>query len=387
MTQVELQAFFQLFKSVCAKCFGHNLEQQLSQPESRHLSNEIEENTGLVVGWKTLKNYSAYVINFDTAKPQTPSAATLDTLARYLVDAPVTTETQRKRSEAHFGYWFQYLEQFGEIGDLPRIPQPRRWFAWIWLILAAVAAVGFFWLMPSQQLIYSTDFQQLEASFLQRNGWFLLSKDSTHWQQRSEKPGCLSLFTLAGDNWHSKLHTPKIPNLLTRAIKGDCFSTEVHFKDFIPKENWQQSGLILLEDTVYAGKSLRLSLAYNDYYGGYDYPGEVIVQTVAGFGKDRTNVEEVHHHSLFSIQTTDSAIVRNNLQFSGLRIEKQGQRFRFLYAASPYENFSFKELGSYDFDIKPHYLGVFALKGFVDTGAIMPVRIRFFRLEETNCID
>ena len=31
-----------------------------------------------------------------------------------------------------------------------------------------------------------------------------------------------------------------------------------------------------MEDTLFKGKSIRVSLAYNDYFGGIDQPGEVV---------------------------------------------------------------------------------------------------------------
>jgi len=394
MTATELRAFNQVFKAVCAKCFGRAVVQPLSEPESRHLSNAIEEQTGLVVGWKSLKNYSAFVLYPETAKPENPSTATLDTLARYLGGALATTEAQRKREGAHFGYWFRYLEQFGDGEKEQNAPaeqafspkQKRR--TGLILSALAVAALAFFVLLFSeQQTIFSDNFKNLGAEAITKNGWVLLSEDPTHWQRRSEKTGSLTLFTLLGDNWRSKEQTPRIRNLLARRIQNDCFDVEVHFKDFIPQENWQQAGLLLLEDTTYLGKSLRLSLAFNNFFGGFDRPDEILVQGVADFGESSPNMEEVQHHPLFSMQEADSAIVRNNLQFSALRIEKRGNRFRFLYAASPFEHFSYKELGVYDFDFQPKFVGIFALKGFVDSAAVMPVRVRFFKLEGLDCGD
>lgn len=82
-------------------------------PESRYLSNGIER-TRLGRRLEKPKNYSAFVLHSGTTKPENPSTATLDTLARYLVGAPATTEVQRKREGVHFGYWFRYLEQFAD---------------------------------------------------------------------------------------------------------------------------------------------------------------------------------------------------------------------------------------------------------------------------------
>jgi hypothetical protein len=112
----------------------------------------------------------------------------------------------------------------------------------------------------------------------------------------------------------------------------------------------------------------------------------VLVQAVAGYGKNYKNVEEVKHQTLFSLATdTDRYIAANNLRHSALRIEKRGRHFRLLFAASQLENFSFRELSVYDFDMKPKFVGIFALKGFVDSAAVMPVAVKFFRLEGLRC--
>ncbi|HMQ07362.1 MAG TPA: hypothetical protein PKC30_08675 [Saprospiraceae bacterium] len=392
MTTVELEAFEQLFKAVCAKCFGQALTIPLTEPESRHLSNEIEEKTGLVVGWKSLKNYSVFVLNPETSKPENPSTATLDTLARYLVAAPATTEVQRKRDRKHFMYWFRYLNQFiygskvqNGSTDKTFLSRKRGLVRMIYLALMVVTLAIFMIFSQEQHSVFSDNFKNVDAEILYQNDWLLLSESPSHWQRRGENNGNLTLFTLKGDNWVSKDQTPRISNLLVRRIQGECFDVEVHFADFIPKENWQQAGLLLLEDTTYLGKSLRLSLAFNNFFGGFEQPDEIIVQGVADFGKNSPNVEEVQHHQLFSLQEANSAIVHNNLRFSALRIEKRGKRYRFLYAASPIEHFYYKELDIYNFDFQPNFVGIFALKGFVESVEEMPVKVRYFRLERANC--
>ena len=166
----------------------------------------------------------------------------------------------------------------------------------------------------------------------------------------------------------------------------DCFRTEVHLKDFVPNGNWQQAGFILLEDTLFTGKSIRLSLAYNNYFGGYVKPAEILIQAIASNGKGDTNLEEFIHQPLFEVgNESERRIAVTNLKNVAFRIEKQGTKFRFLYSASPVDNFSFREITTHDFTMNPKYLGLFALKGFVDTTAVIPVTVRYFRLAGQRC--
>jgi hypothetical protein len=389
MDELDRRAFADLLNAVVMKCFGHPLDSPLSEPESKYLSNEIEERTGLVVGWRSLKNYAVFVLNPSPEKQENPSVATLDTLARYVFDAPTTTEAERKRPGEHFPYWFRYRDQ-AALSLKPEVAKHdtrKSRFRWLLIGLALVVSViGFLILQQPHLEQVQDDFRHTDEASLTRNGWFIKNKNDQFWNRRKESPGCLTLFTLKGDNWPKAGETPQIQNLLLRRIQNDCFRTEVHLADFIPVGNWQQAGLLLLEDTLFTGKSIRLSLSYNNFFGGYKRPGEILIQGIASYGKGDRNLEEFIHHPLFPLGTVDERrIAATNLKNMAFRIEKQGQKFRVLYSASPVDNFSFKEITTYEFGMRPNYIGLFALKGFVDTTAVMPVSVRYFRLDGQRC--
>ena len=156
---------------------------------------------------------------------------------------------------------------------------------------------------------------------------------------------------------------------------------------FLPVQNWQQAGILLLEDTNFTGKSIRLSVAYNDFSGGYNKPKEIIIQAITSLGKDYAEPEEIAHQPIAFISIVSVNILRcsGNLASSALRIEKEGKKFRFLYAGGSVSNPAFKEVIVHEFDMHPRYVGLFAIKGFVDSAADIPVRITFFRLKENDC--
>ena len=64
MNDADSYAFINLFKEACLKCFGHGLQQPLTETESKLFYNTILEQTGLVIGWKSLKNSSAPACSF-----------------------------------------------------------------------------------------------------------------------------------------------------------------------------------------------------------------------------------------------------------------------------------------------------------------------------------
>jgi hypothetical protein len=384
-SSLDKQVFIALIKAIYLKCFGQSLECLLTEPESKHLSSEIEEHTGLVIGWKSLKNYTGFVLESVAGRNASPSHATLDTLARYVLNAPAISEINRKKQEPSFVYWFRYREQFLANQEVPesnkKTPSGK-----LLLPLAALLAlaIALSLLLSRQDKSWEIveDFHSLHEKSLQERGWFLLSRDEDHWEKRDSIPGHLTLYTLEGDSWRSREHLPGIHNLLTRKIPKSGFSVEVHFSDFRPAENWQQAGLLIMEDTAYDGKSIRLSLAYNDFSGGYMMPGEIIVQAVSSYGRTHINVEEIAHNPLYVLDgEIEEEVISNNLKYSALRIEKYRHSLRFLYAASPLENFSFKELAVLDFDFEPRFAGIFGLKGFVDSTSVVPVPVRLFRLE------
>ena len=384
MNGLDSSAFITLFKEACQKCFGHPLNAMLSETESKFLSEKIFDQTGLVIGPKSIKNYSTFVIASGNDKTENPSVATLDTLARYVLNAPYTNEVQRKNKENHYPYWFQYKEQFLRSLKTPARKMPL-------LPVLVFGAIGilvllFFLLRFSNEQAkeFKEDFHSVSQDTLLKHGWLLQSEDSDYWNRRNEKESHLTLFTLKGDNWPDSITFPGIKNLLLRKISGDCFTIEVRLSDFIPRQNWQQAGILLLEDTNFVGKSMRVSFAYNSFFGGFPQKPEIIMQAITSEGKG-SKPEEFFHKSLFTLDSQPDILVINNLKKSALRIEKQENKFRLLYTNAPIENFAFREAVTKEFTIKPKYVALFALKGQVDSSAVIPASFKFFSFIPGTC--
>lgn len=390
MQQSAYQAFAELFLSACTKCFGETPEAALSESESRYFSDEIQDKTGRVIAWKSLRNYSVAIV--EGGEHLNPNLATLDTLARYLADAPDISETARERSRQNYDFWLRYWEQYkSEKHGSTEALRPAPKYHWIRLGLpAAIAALTlillFLRLTQKTRVAVVEDFKFVSNADLESHGWQLLGATPEFWNKRNEHPGVLTLFTLKGDNWRSSGQQPGIRNLLVQETSSGCFSAELHLSDFFPRENWQQAGILLLEDTSFSGNALRISLAYNDFFGGYTKSGDIIIQALSFHGNDLQHVEEIAHQTLFTLgKDVSEVIIGQNLHNSALRIEKRGRNIRFLYATSPVENFSLRELAACQSEIKPAYVGIFAFKGFVDSSSVVPVKVNFFRLEELDC--
>jgi hypothetical protein len=387
MDELNKKAFVQLFKEAHQKCFGSSLTGVLSETESKHFGNSIFEATGLVIGAKSIKNYAAFIFQGTESRDENPSVATLDTLARYVLDAPFTDEIERKKKEGHHPYWFRYKSKFGLPSTQP--PPVNKRAAGLAVLLftlagiAVVIALRFFDKKSDQHFV--DQFLSTGEDSLKAKGWTVKSRDNYWFEKRGDLPAHLTLFTLTGDNWPDSVHVPDIRNLLIRSVDADCFSAEVHFDRFMPLHNWQQAGLLLLEDSSLTGRSIRLSIAYNDFFGGYTKPGEIIIQAIQSGGPEITKPEEIAHIPLFNIDTTTKRLVADNMQRSALRIEKTGNHYRFLYSASPLENFALKEAFNRDLDIHPKYIGLFALQGFVKDTNYAAVHVNYFNLTGLPC--
>ncbi len=209
MNELDENIFLILFKEASYKCFGIPLTATLSETESKHFSNIIFDATGLVIGAKSLKNYSAYVTDSNDGKKENPSVATLDTLARYVLHAPYTNETTRKDKEGHFPYWFQYKTKTGAAISIKKDLRKKKHPRWLLLLpLLLVAIILFFisrWTHKRDDEQFTDTFQTLNDDSLKMKGWMLQSVDSAWWKRRMEMPGTLTLFTLKGDNWPDSL--------------------------------------------------------------------------------------------------------------------------------------------------------------------------------------
>jgi hypothetical protein len=402
-------AFASLFREAYRKCFASEFTAPLTETDGHRFSVEIAESTGLEIGWKSLKNYSAFLLG-RSGRVENPSVATLDTLARYVAGAPRTDEARRRTSERHYPYWFRFRDSLrsGTLGETSRkpdatAPSPEatsdEWATSVpraarrtgivvnTIVLATVLVLLFIALRQrgARAESFTDDFADVSAAALAARGWSVHFLDSMYWARRGESPGYLTLFTLEGDNWPQPGREPLIRNLLVRPLSSDCFDVDVRLTSFFPRQNWQQAGLLLLEDTTLSGRSARMSIGYNDFSGGFPQTREVIVQAITSLGHGVGKPEEFVHHRLFVVDSTIEPLVRQNLESTALRIEKRGSHLRLLYSAGPLKNGAFREVGRTDFDFQPTIVALFAIKGFVSQSEVVPVHVDAFSQSEMAC--
>jgi hypothetical protein len=391
MADNEKEVFTGLFREACEKCFSRPLSEPLKEPEAKRLSDEIFEKTGLVIGWKSIKNFSLYATQPGMKREENPSLATLDTLARYVQGAPVTDDAKRKATESHYSYWYNYKSNFSrKFPDKGKNVSPQRTGVIIAVCsILIIVLAGIFlnkMLQSNKRNSFADDFGSVGIDSLEKRGWTLKKPDVNHWNKRDQAPGHLTLYTLLGDNWVDGKNSPGIKNLLTRRIDSDCFSTEIHLTDFVPYQNWQQAGILLSEDSTFEGNVVRLSIAYNNFFGGFSRPSEIIIQVVAsnspaGISKP----EEIAHMVLFSGDPQKDTLISNNLSKSALKIEKRGKHYRFMFTTGRMESFAFKEAAHRDLDIQPKYMAIFAMQGLADSENPIAASFDSFNIIDIDC--
>lgn len=383
-------AFIQLFKEVCEKCFGYPLTEPLSEPDSKLLSLKILEHTGLVIGQKSLRNYSLYVVTGNGNKKENPSVATLDTLARFVLNAPYTTEPERKKKESHYPYWFQYRQATPAIelpGAKPDTSHWKRLAPYVAILFTLIISAFFLYSYLGNSRIesFTDEFNGGKDSLLKKN-WAIKSLDARWWNKTNQLPGHFTLYTLRGENRNDTPDSLLMRNIVYRKISGDCFVSEAVLTGFIPLKNWQQAGILLSEDSSFRQKVLRVSLSYNDFFAGYISPPEIIVQGISSVeSAGKGNPEEFVHLPIFKINEGELPLVEYNLSKFVLKVEKHNKSFRFLYATGPMKDFAFKEAYRGDFDIQPKYIALFASQGFSKTEDPIPVNFDSFSFQAVSC--
>src|ERR1700733_16213616 len=139
MDRLDQLAFAALFNEAYQKCFGLAIANPMTETEAKIFCNKILDQTGLSIGWKSVKNYSIFLLDKVPNRQENPSVATLDTVARYVLGAPYTNEIQRKNDESHHPYWFLYREKFAAEKKSGN-PKTANKSLWLLTLIAVVAA-------------------------------------------------------------------------------------------------------------------------------------------------------------------------------------------------------------------------------------------------------
>jgi hypothetical protein len=229
-------------------------------------------------------------------------------------------------------------------------PAGKGWqfpFAVGFAILVAIAFIVVVYIVPPGPVLkpFTENFRSVSEDTLEMRGWSVHMKDTAYWRKHDENSGHLTLFTLKADNSAYR-------NVLIRKIQGDCFVAEVRLSDFVPQQNGQQAGIMLLKDADLSGEALSFSIGYKKLLIG--------------------------NSAFANLAVSDSGK-------NALRIVKNGKKFSFLYTTTPAESYSFKEVFSQELAIEPKYIALYASEDPSDSAVVMPALFDHFSFIPDKC--
>ena len=105
--------------------------------------------------------------------------------------------------------------------------------------------------------------------------------------------------------------------MVYRKLDCDCCTVTAHLTDFHPVKNWQQAGILLLEEPDFSGRSMRMTFAVHQV--GDEQPRKKL-QIVP--------MQENHIPYNRTVMDFDEEMDLNRIS---LQIRKNGDQFEFLY--------------------------------------------------------
>ena len=320
----------------------------------------------LMLGWISHRDYvlSRAVFTYDFSHPQRILLVVPSYLVYYWILTRLLTMEAAARTLPGFGQ--AYLSQ--EEQPSPVAPDRNIEFRVSWRVLLfflaaiSLAIIGFF-SMPSPESVkdvpFKEDFINVSDSALAANGWMLQDPDSAHWKLRDTNPGFLTLYTVKGDNWVGGRAQPYLKNRLTRRCHfGASYKIEFEIRDFFPDQNFQQCGILLMEDSSLSSQLVRVNLGHGrvveDNYGFYNLQ---VLFFEAGEHQRPTE----HPVNFFQSSLDEYDYYIRKFNYVAIRLEVEGGMLRVHTLTGTEPGWSFqKKLSDVPMDFQPRYLAIYA---------------------------
>lgn len=219
---------------------------------------------------------------------------------------------------------------------------------------------------------FSDNMDEVSDEALYAKGWLIADKDESEWQ-RFAKSGHLALSTLRGDNWVNNYQPEaKIINMVYRKLDCDCCTVTARLTDFDPMKNWQQAGLMFLEEPDFSGRSMRMTFAVH--------------QEENGRPRKKLQILPMQESRIPYNKTVMTLNEEMDLSQISLQIRKDGDQFEFLYYLEGSFS-SYYTVVRIDFRMTPGYVALVAFQGFVEedgrpvSADTIPAYFDYFRVD------
>lgn len=240
----------------------------------------------------------------------------------------------------------------------PSLPLwPRRVVAVLATVACVALSVGLL-VRISGRGSYCEHFDDPNKDSLISKGWHIVNRDDGLWN-RPDTDGCLTLFTGRGDNWTKSGEVCPIPNLIVRRVDAREFVVTTKVVGFKPYHNWQQGGLIIMDDD---DNYVRFTFAFDD------------VALSRPITKLQVVVEQ--DGEVIGVYDGEPLTLDWNSHRLWLRIERHGEQFLFSHKLLEFR--SYEQDATFRSRIRGKYVAIAAFQGCTEhlpDGSTPPIDI------------
>lgn len=262
----------------------------------------------------------------------------------YYTDPAICSPEQLERGS--FGKDFlEVLERYIALSEVqPAHKSRKKWWMLIGGFCLLLALARNWCLSIPEMRDFEEHFDDTSLEGLKKNDWEFSDFDSSLWFPQNRR-GLLTLRTSRGDYWFTPPDTPVIHNLLVKKLPDcSCFKLTFKISEFHPNENFQQIGVIFLNETRDRDHNIRVTTAV----GGASQKLQVIKRDHA-----------LAYEQSFILRNIDTDPVLDSLW---IVVEKRDKEFEFFYNLRN-EYGPFASFAKMSFDFEPAYIGLGAFNG------------------------
>lgn len=320
------------------------LEDLRIRVQKRYLSNALDRKPMIINTF--LGSYEALRGDILRVFPNAEPSISLTRLRKFFYYTNPALCATEQLERGSFGKDFlEVLEHYvAQPEAQPTHRSPKKW----WMLVGAfclLCVMGATWCFNPQEIRdFEEYFEDTSLDGLKKNGWEIADFDSSLWfpQNRS---GMLTLRTSRGDYWFTPPDTPVIHNLLFKKLpECPCFKLTFKIRDFRPNENFQQVGVVFLNDRKERNHNIRVTTAV----GGVSHKLQVIK-------REHGQAYELSQ-PLRNIETDPP------IDSIWVVVEKRDNEFEFFYNLRN-EYGPFTSFAKMTFDFEPAYIGIGAFNG------------------------
>ena len=240
-------------------------------------------------------------------------------------------------------------------------------------IVLALTLITYLFSNFKKPFLFRDDFNFNSIADLKTRGWEIIDFDSSLFFPQDT--GVLTLRSSRGDYWVQAGDTPKINNVILMKIPDlNCFEVTTKFQFHNNIENWQQCGIIFLNESLCRTNNIRATYMCRDQNAEINRGFQVIVN-------DHGEVTQPQKFGMEGIRKYDTT----NYNFY-LRVIKNDSDYSIL---THVDDYGFEPRFNAEFHFKPRYIALVAFNaqrdspnGPLNTASTIPAKFDWIKIKE-----